>query len=81
MRSWDPSGASRSTTRAPHWPVEDDVLAKTRCAICGAGIDDPEERPILEVAEVEALASAIEPHLRPIVLAAAAVTSTSWTAR
>ena len=51
--------------------VADGALAKNPCAIRGAGIEDPDERPILEVAEVEALAAAIEPHLRALVMTAA----------
>ncbi len=50
--------------------VEDGLIAKNPCSIKGAGVARSLERPIASVAEVLALAEAIEPQLRVAVLLA-----------
>ncbi|MHB1988133.1 MAG: site-specific integrase [Acidimicrobiales bacterium] len=51
--------------------VEDEILLRNPCAVRGAGIERPAERPVASVAEVAALADAIAPPLRLAVLLAA----------
>jgi integrase len=50
--------------------VEDDLLPKNPCAIKGAGVERPKERPIATIEQVYALADAIEPRYRALVLTA-----------
>jgi integrase len=50
--------------------VEDDLLAKNPCAIRGAGVEHAKERPIATIEQVYALADAIEPRYRALVLTA-----------
>lgn len=51
--------------------VEDRVIAYNPCTIKGAGIERSDERPVPTVAQVFALADAIEPRFRALVLLAA----------
>ncbi|HVM14914.1 MAG TPA: tyrosine-type recombinase/integrase [Egibacteraceae bacterium] len=51
--------------------VEDGVLAVNPCQVKGAGVERPDERPIATVAEVQALADAVPPRYRALVLLAA----------
>jgi integrase len=51
--------------------VEDGVLAGNPCQVKGAGVEHPDERPIATVAEVAALAEAVPPRYRALVLLAA----------
>ncbi len=48
--------------------VEDDLLARNPCRIRHAGAERPEERRPPSLAEVEAIADAIEPRFRALVL-------------
>jgi integrase len=48
--------------------VEDDLLARNPCRIRHAGAERPEERRPPSLAEVEAIAEAIEPRFRALVL-------------
>lgn len=48
--------------------VNDGLLVRNPCAIRGAGIERPPERPVISLAQVEALADAIEPRYRAMVL-------------
>jgi integrase len=50
--------------------VEDDLIPKNPCAIKGAGVERPKERPIATIEQVYALADAIEPRYRALVLTA-----------
>jgi integrase len=50
--------------------VEDDLLPKNPCAIKGAGVERPGERPIATIEQVYALADVIEPRYRALVLTA-----------
>jgi len=51
--------------------VEDSVLALNPCQVKGAGVERPDERPTATVAEVHALAAAVAPRFRMLVLMAA----------
>ncbi len=51
--------------------VADDILAANPCRIVGAGQERPDERPSLEIGEVQALAEAIDDRYRALVLTAA----------
>ncbi len=51
--------------------VRDGMLGRNPCQIDGAGLERPAERPLVEPAQVFALAEAIEPRLRALVLLAA----------
>jgi integrase len=51
--------------------VEDGVLAVNPCQVKGAGVERSAERPIATVAEVAALADAVPPRFRAMVLLAA----------
>ncbi len=51
--------------------VDDEMVRRNPCRIRGAGEDDSPERPIATVEEVFALADAIEPRFRALVLIAA----------
>jgi len=48
----------------------DDLIARNPCTIRGGGIERARERPLLEISTVFALAAAIEPRLRSLVLVA-----------
>jgi integrase len=50
--------------------VADGLLVVNPCAIRGAGVERSPERPVVSVAQVEALADAIEPRYRAMVLLA-----------
>jgi integrase len=50
--------------------VEDDLLTKNPCAIKGAGVERPKERPVATIEQVYALADRIEPRYRALVLTA-----------
>src|SRR5438552_3854946 len=50
--------------------VEDDLIPKNPVAIKGAGVEHPKERPIASIEQVYALADAIGPRYRALVLTA-----------
>jgi hypothetical protein len=50
--------------------VEGDLIRKNPCAIRGAGVERPKERPVATIEQVYALADAIEPRYRALVLTA-----------
>lgn len=50
--------------------VEDELIKKNPCRIKNAGVERPDERPVLTVAEVFALAAAVPPRFRALVLLA-----------
>ncbi|MFB9721091.1 tyrosine-type recombinase/integrase [Planobispora longispora] len=50
--------------------VEDDLIKKNPCRIKNAGVERPEERPVLTVSEVFTLAAAVPPRFRALVLLA-----------
>lgn len=50
--------------------VEDEMIKKNPCKIKNAGVERPDERPVLTVPEVFALASAVPPRFRALVLLA-----------
>lgn len=50
--------------------VEDEVIVKNPCILKGAGVERPPERPVATVEQVYALADAIEPRYRALVLLA-----------
>jgi integrase len=50
--------------------VEDDLLTKNPCAIRGADVERAKERPIATIEQVYAIADAIEPRYRALVLTA-----------
>ena len=50
--------------------VEDELMARNPCLITGAGIERPHERPVATIEQVYALADAIEPCFRAMVLTA-----------
>ncbi|MBG0827555.1 site-specific integrase [Planomonospora sp. ID67723] len=50
--------------------VEDDLIKKNPCRIKNAGVERPEERPVLTVPEVFKLAGAVPPRFRALVLLA-----------
>jgi len=51
--------------------VADELIAKNPCALRGAGVERPSERPVIAVETVLAIATAIEPRFRALVLLAA----------
>lgn len=51
--------------------VEDELIVKNPCVIKGAGTERSPERPIATIAQVDALADAIDPRWRAVVLLAA----------
>jgi integrase len=51
--------------------VDDEVILKNPCRVRGAGVEHPQERPIATIEQVYALADAIEPRYRALVLTAA----------
>ena len=51
--------------------VEDELIAKNPCTLKKAGVERPDERPVVTVEQVFALADAIEPRFRVLVLIAA----------
>ena len=50
--------------------LEDDLIGRNPCVLKNAGVERPRERPIATVEEVFALAEAIEPRYRTLVLTA-----------
>ncbi|MEU6411029.1 site-specific integrase, partial [Microbispora sp. NPDC046933] len=50
--------------------LEDDLIKKNPCRIKNAGVERPEERPVLTVAEVFTLAASVPPRFRALVLLA-----------
>jgi integrase len=48
--------------------VSDEVIARNPCQLKGAGVERAPERPLVTVAQVEALAGAIVPRLRALIL-------------
>jgi integrase len=50
--------------------LEDGLLSRNPCVIKGAGIERPSERPVATIEQVYALAGAIEPRFRALVLLA-----------
>jgi integrase len=50
--------------------VEDGLIARNPCGIKGAGMERPPERPVATIEQVYALADAIEPRFRSLVLMA-----------
>jgi integrase len=50
--------------------VEDELIPKNPVAIKGAGVEHPKERPIATIEQVYAVADAIEPRYRALVLTA-----------
>lgn len=51
--------------------VADEMILRNPCRVKGGGVEHSEERPVLSIAQVHALADAIEPKLRCLVLLAA----------
>jgi integrase len=51
--------------------VEDELLARNPCVIRGAGVEHAPERPVASIADVYAIADAIEPRFRVLILTAA----------
>jgi integrase len=51
--------------------VEDDLIARNPCVIKGAGVERSAERPVATPAQVWAIADAIDPRYRALVLTAA----------
>jgi hypothetical protein len=60
--------------------VDDGLIKRTPCRIKGAGSEDSPERPVLSVAQVYALADAVGPRYRALILLAAfsAFAGASW---
>jgi integrase len=54
-----------------HTAVEDSLIAKNPCAIRGAGQERSAERPMLSVAQVDALADTVDRRWRALILLAA----------
>lgn len=50
--------------------VEDELIVKNPCILKGAGVERPEERPVATLAQVHALADAVEPRWRAMILLA-----------
>ena len=50
--------------------ADDDVIVRNPCRIKGAGVESTPERPVVGLAEVLALAAAVPPHYRVLVLLA-----------
>ena len=50
--------------------ADDELIRRNPCRIKGAGVEHPEERPVLTLAEVMVLAGAIDPRYRMLVLLA-----------
>jgi integrase len=51
--------------------VDDGLVRRNPCRIKGAGNEDSPERPVLTVPQVYAIADAIDPRYRPLILLAA----------
>jgi integrase len=51
--------------------VADELIVRNPCAIKGAGVERTPERPVATIAQVWALADAVEPRFRALVLTAA----------
>ena len=50
--------------------VEDELIARNPCLVKGASVEHHEERPVATVVQVAALADAVQPHYRAMVLLA-----------
>ena len=50
--------------------ADDELIRRNPCRIKGAGVEHPEERPVLTLAEVMVLAEAVDPRYRMLVLLA-----------
>ena len=50
--------------------VEDELIVKNPCILKGAGVERPEERPVATLAQVHALAEAVEARWRAMILLA-----------
>ena len=50
--------------------VEDELISRNPCLVKGASVEHHEERPVATVAQVAALADAVQPHYRAMVLLA-----------
>ena len=50
--------------------ADDELIRRNPCRIKGAGVENPEERPVLTLAEVIVLAEAVDPRYRMLVLLA-----------
>jgi len=50
--------------------VEDELIVRTPCVIKGAGVERAEERPVITIDQANALAEAIEPRYRAMVILA-----------
>ena len=51
--------------------VEDELIPKNPCVLKGVGVEQHDERPVARVAQLEALADAMEPRYRAMILLAA----------
>lgn len=84
VRSWHarlsgPSGPGQSTAAKAYrllravmrTAVADELILRNPCQVAGAGVERAAERPVASVAEVGALAQAIAPRFRLLVLLAA----------
>lgn len=82
IRSWH-AGLARTTSPTPtrqayallrtvlNAAVDDEILQRNPCRIRGAGVARTAERPIATLAQIEALADAVYPRYRALVLMAA----------
>jgi len=66
-----PAKAYRLLRAILNTAVSDGLIAKSPCVLKGAGLEKSAERPIATLDEINALADAIEPRLRLMVLLAA----------
>jgi integrase len=69
--SLTPSKSYRLLRTILNTAVADGLVARNPCAIVGAGIERSAERPVATLAQVWALADAVPPHFRALVLTAA----------
>ncbi len=90
VRAWNarlqgPSGPGVSTVAKAYrllrammrTAVADEVIVRNPCQVERAGVERAIERPIATVAEVNALADAISPHFRALILLSRVVRSTA----
>lgn len=63
--------AYRLLRAAYNTAVADELVVRNPCKVDGAGVERPSERPVATVAEVQALAEAVAPRFRLLVLMAA----------
>ena len=82
VRGWHAGLVAEGSTSAPAkayrllrailaTAVEDELLARNPCVIRGAGVEHAPERPVASIADVYAIAHAIEPRFRVLILTAA----------